>query len=184
MRNLDLWEDYIDTEQTLPLFPREPKEYDVPKLQDVDWSLGAQPPLVVEVVRRGNLSALQDVLDSATLRQFFLWLVEKEQRGLLTRCFDHLITSIKSDKVMAPADTLRAMVEFTETMPYVSATFANLGSWRELPEELNIILQNESYGLLRSVILSEAEFGELIDTFSYHVEQCGTAYAPLVCQPC
>lgn len=162
MRNLDLWEDYIETEQTLPLFPREPKEYDVPKLQDVDWSLGAQPPLVVEVVRRGNISALQDVLDSTTLRQFFLWLVEKEQRGLLTRCFNHLITSIKDDKVMAPADTLRTMVEFTERMPYVSATFANLGSWRELPEGLNTILQNESHRLLRSVILSEAEFGELI----------------------
>lgn len=162
MRNLDLWEDYIDTEQTLPLFPREPKEYDVPKLQDVDWSLGAQPPLVVEVVKRGNISALQDVLDSSTLLQLFFWLVEKEQRGLLTRSFDHLITSIRSDKVMAPADTLRTMVEFTETMPYVSATFANLGSWRELPEELNAILQNESHRLLRSVILSEAEFGELI----------------------
>lgn len=162
MRNLDLWEDYIDTEQTLPLFPREPKEYDVPKLQDVDWSLGAQPPLVVEVVKRGNISALQDVLDSSALRQFFLWLVEKEQRGLLTRCFNHLITTIRSDKVMAPADTLRTMVEFTGTMPYVSATFANLGSWRELPEELNTILQNESHRLLRSVILSEAEFGDLI----------------------
>lgn len=162
MRNLDLWEDYIDTEKTLPLFPREPKEYDVPKLQDVDWSLGAQPPLVVEVVKRGNVSALQDVLDSSALRQFFLWLVEKEQRGLLTRCFNHLITSIRSDKVMAPADTLRTMVEFTETMPYVSATFANLGLWKELPEELNTILQNESHRLLRSVILSEAEFGELI----------------------
>ncbi|PON22462.1 hypothetical protein TGAM01_v208743 [Trichoderma gamsii] len=162
MRNLDLWEDYIDTEKTLPLFPREPKEYDVPKLQDVDWSLGAQPPLVVEVVKRGNVSALQDVLDSSALRQFFLWLVEKEQRGLLTRCFNHLITSIRSDKVMAPADTLRTMVEFTGTMPYVSATFANLGLWKELPEELNMILQNESHRLLRSVILSEAEFGELI----------------------
>lgn len=162
MRNLDLWEDYIDTEQTLPLFSREPKEYDVPKLQNVDWSLGAQPPLVVEVVRRGNISALQDVLDSSALRQFFLWLVEKEQRGLLIRCFDHLISSIGNDKVMAPADTLRTMVEFTETMPYVSATFANLSPWRELPEELNTILQNESHGLLRSVILSEAEFGDLI----------------------
>lgn len=162
MRNLDLWEDYVDTEQTLPLFPREPKEYDVPKLQDVDWSLGAQPPLVVEVVKRGNVSALQDVLDSSTLRQLFHWLVEKEQRGLLIRCFDHLITSIRSDKVMAPADTLRTMVEFTGTMPYVSVTFANLGRWNELQEELHIILQNESHRLLRSVILSEAEFGELI----------------------
>ncbi|UKZ60191.1 uncharacterized protein TrAtP1_001476 [Trichoderma atroviride] len=162
MRSLDLWEDYIDTEQTLPLFPHEPKEYDVPKLQDVDWSLGAQPPLVVEVVKRGNISALQDVLDASTLRQLFLWLVEQEQRGLLIRCFDHLITSIRSDKVMAPADTLRTMVEFTETMPYVSATFANLGSWKDLPEALDTILQNESYILLRSIILSEAEFGDLI----------------------
>lgn len=164
MRNLDLWEDYIDTEQTLPLFPREPKEYDVPKLEDVDWSLGAQPALVVEVVRRGNLSALQDVLDPATLHQLFTWLVEQEQRGLLTRCFEHLMTSIRSDKAMAPADALRAMADFAEKMPYISATFASLGTWRELPEELNDILQNRSYLLLRSVILSEAEFGELILT--------------------
>ncbi|KAL7950149.1 RNA dependent RNA polymerase domain-containing protein [Trichoderma barbatum] len=162
MRNLDLWEDYISAERALPLFPREPKEYDVPKLQDIDWSLGAQPPLVVEVVRRGNLSALQDVLDSATLEQLFGWLVEHEQRSLLTRCFDHLIASIKSDKVMAPADTLRTMADSLQIMPYVSATFANLGSWRELPEELSVVLQNSSHMLLRSVILSEAEFGELV----------------------
>ncbi|KAL7784895.1 RNA dependent RNA polymerase domain-containing protein [Trichoderma ceciliae] len=164
MRSLDLWEDYIDNEQTLPLFPHEPKEYDVPKLQDIDWSPDAQPPLVVEVARRGNLSALQDVLDPAALRELFIWLAGKEQRGLLTRCFEHLITSIRDDKVMAPADTLRAMAEFAQTVPYASAAFANLGSWRELPEELNAILQNESHALLRSIILSEAEFGELILT--------------------
>ncbi|KAL7958767.1 RNA dependent RNA polymerase domain-containing protein [Trichoderma compactum] len=161
MRNLDLWEDYIGTEQVLPLFPREPKEYDVPKLHDVDWSLGAQPPLVVEVVKRGNLSALQDVLDPATLQQLFAWLVEHEQRGLLIRCFEHLITNIKNDKVMAPADTLRTMADFLQMMPYVSAAFANLGSWRELSEELNVGLQNSSHILLRSIILSEAEFGDL-----------------------
>ncbi|KAL6698126.1 P-loop containing nucleoside triphosphate hydrolase protein [Trichoderma pleuroticola] len=164
MRNLDLWEDYIGTEQVLPLFPREPKEYDVPKLHDVDWSLGAQSPLVVEVVKRGNLSALQDVLDPATLQQLFAWLVEHEQRGLLTRCFEHLITSIRNDKVMAPADTLRTMADFLQMMPYVSATFANLGSWRELPEELSVVLQNSSHILLRSIILSEAEFGDLVLT--------------------
>ncbi|KAH0496869.1 hypothetical protein TgHK011_004213 [Trichoderma gracile] len=162
MRNLDLWEDYIGTEQTLPLFPREPKEYDVPKLQDIDWSLGAQPPLVVEVVRRGNLSALQDVLDPAVLRELFAWLVEHEQRGLLTRCYQHLITSIKEDKVMAPAETLSTMTEFVRRMPYVSATFASLGSWRELPEDLRDIMQNSSLILLRGIILSEAEFGELV----------------------
>ncbi|KAK0764238.1 hypothetical protein N5P37_003635 [Trichoderma harzianum] len=164
MRNLDLWEDYIGTEQVLPLFPREPKEYDVPKLHDVDWSLGAQPPLVVEVVKRGNLSALQDVLDPATLQQLFAWLVEREQRGLLTHCFEHLITSIRNDKVMAPGDTLRTMADFLQIMPYISATFANLGSWRELPEELSVVLQNSSHTLLRSIILSEAEFGDLVLT--------------------
>ncbi|KAL7937935.1 RNA dependent RNA polymerase domain-containing protein [Trichoderma chlorosporum] len=162
MRNLDLWEDYIGTEQVLPLFPHEPKEYDVPRLQNVDWSLGAQPPLVVEVVRKGNLSALQDVLDQATLQQFFIWLVEHEQRGLLTRCFEHLIESIKSDKVMAPAETLRTMVNLLQMMPHVSVTFANLGPWKELPEELSVVLQNSSDILLRSIILSEAEFGDLV----------------------
>ncbi|EGR51723.1 Hypothetical protein TRIREDRAFT_55637 [Trichoderma reesei QM6a] len=162
MRNLDLWEDYIGTEQTLPLFPREPKEYDVPKLQDVDWSLGAQPPLVVEVVRRGNFSALQDVLDPASLHELFDWLVEHEQRGLLTRCYEHLIASIKDDKVMAPAETLSTMTELVHRMPYVSATFAILGSWRGLPEDLRDIMQNSSLILLRGIILSEAEFGELV----------------------
>ncbi|KAL6881236.1 RNA dependent RNA polymerase domain-containing protein [Trichoderma novae-zelandiae] len=162
MRNLDLWEDYIGTEKTLPLFPREPKEYDIPKLQDVDWSLGAQPPLVVEVVRRGNLSALQDVLDPASLQELFVWLVEHEQRGLLTRCYGHLIASIKEDKVMAPTETLRTMADFVQRMPYVSAAFASLGPWRELPEELRDVMQNSSLGLLRGIILSEAEFGELV----------------------
>ncbi|TFB03406.1 putative RNA-dependent RNA polymerase 1 [Trichoderma ghanense] len=162
MRNLDLWEDYIGTEQTLPLFPREPKEYDIPKLQDIDWSLGAQPPLVVEVVRKGNLSALQDVLDPATLRELFAWLVEHEQRGLLTRCYEHLIASIKDDRVMAPAETLATMTDFVHRMPFVSATFANLGSWRGLPEDLRDIMQNSSLLLLRGIILSEAEFGELV----------------------
>ncbi|UKZ47230.1 hypothetical protein TrVGV298_001446 [Trichoderma virens] len=154
MRNLDLWEDYIGTEQILPLFPREPKEYDIPKLQEIDWSLGAQPPSC----------GRSYVLDPATLQQLFIWLVEHEQRGLLTRCFEHLIASIKSDKVMAPEDTLRTMTNSLQIIPYVSVTFANLGPWRELPEELNVVLQNSSHILLRSIILSEAEFGDLVLT--------------------
>ncbi|KAK5989570.1 putative RNA-dependent RNA polymerase 1 [Cladobotryum mycophilum] len=160
MKNLDLWEKYIDTEKKLPLFEHSPKDYDVPNLKNIDW--GSQNGLVVEIAKHGNFSALQDVLDPRTLRIAFMWFLEREQKALLFRCFQFLVTAIRDNNVMEPAGTLRVMTDFADLIPHITITFANLGSWKKLPDGLETIMQNCSSLLLRNIVLSESEYGDLI----------------------
>ena len=37
LKTLDLWLEYIETDQRIPLFDPSPQEYVIPRLEDVDW---------------------------------------------------------------------------------------------------------------------------------------------------
>lgn len=89
---------------------------------------------------------------------------ELDRSVLLSPHLEH-----QNEKIMAPAESLCVMLDFLEKMPTVSVVFVNLGSWKLLPDNLRVILQNRSVVLLRSIILSESEHGELVTAPFHHV---------------
>lgn len=49
MQNLDLWLDFVDTREIIPLFERNARECTVPTMVGVDWSV--EPEYMVQLVK-------------------------------------------------------------------------------------------------------------------------------------
>jgi len=81
MKILDLWLEYIDTIERMPLFEENAKEYSISKLADVDWSL--ESDFTRQLARDKDYSVLDTVESEQPLRGLFLWLLEKGETGLL-----------------------------------------------------------------------------------------------------
>lgn len=63
MLNLDLWLEFVDTNQIMPLFEKNAKEYSIPKLKDVNWS--EEPEYIRQIVQRKDYTTF-DSLDAKT----------------------------------------------------------------------------------------------------------------------
>lgn len=54
MLNLDIWLEFIDTTEIMPLFEENAKEYSIPMLSDVNWS--EEPEYIIRIAKEKNLS--------------------------------------------------------------------------------------------------------------------------------
>jgi hypothetical protein len=57
MQNLDLWLEFVDTTETMPLFERKAKEYSILKLTNVDWS--SEPDYLFHTVQERKFTELK-----------------------------------------------------------------------------------------------------------------------------
>ncbi|KAI1821308.1 RNA dependent RNA polymerase-domain-containing protein [Xylaria intraflava] len=161
MHALDLWLNYIDTEETMPLFDEEPKEYSVPSISTLNLEL---EPEYVARIAKNDLSILNDIQSLGDLAYLFKWLWEGSAKDLLLTSVTYLLNRIGEPEstALAPAAILDAVFGSLNMNPSLSIRFARVESWNELPEELAAAIQNRAPEILRGLILSANDAQELV----------------------
>jgi hypothetical protein len=172
MQNLDLWLEFIDTREIMPLFEKNAKEYSIPKLSDVDWS--GEPEYLIQIAKEKNFSALKALESERQYSHVFGWLLEKGEKGLLLQCFKYLLAQLREDK---PGSTktpimVRTMLDFLKGAPFLSVTFARMESWSTLPPDAYELLERSGPKILQAHILSANEMQEfVVDPFKRVISQ-------------
>jgi hypothetical protein len=162
MHNLDLWLDFIDTREIIPLFERNAKEYRIPQLSDVDWS--GQPEYLIQIAQEKNFSALTALASEQQLSHAFAWLWERNEKELLLQCFTYLLAQLKegeSDSAQRPI-MLRAMLDFLKRAPFLSVIFARMEPWVTLPPNVSELLERFGPTILQAHVLSANEMQEFV----------------------
>ncbi|KAJ8126162.1 hypothetical protein O1611_g7476 [Lasiodiplodia mahajangana] len=161
MRSLDLWLQYIDTEERMPLFNEEPKEYAIPDPATLD--LSGEPEYIPHIINE-DFSILNDIDSLEDLLYAFTWLQKHNAKGLLFQSISHLLSEIDEPEAnaLAPTAILDAVFVSLDRNPFLSTAFAHMGSWNELPEELAVKIENKSSDILRGFILSANDAQELV----------------------
>ncbi|KAJ2987432.1 hypothetical protein NUW58_g4511 [Xylaria curta] len=162
MRTLDLWLKFIDTEERMSLFDEKAKEYSIPKLDTLD--LTTHESQYIARIVGGDLETLNDLESSNDLLSILERLRERNAKDLLVQCVAYLLGQISEPEstILAPADIIEAIFVSLESSPFLSACFARIGNWSELPEELANKIENRGFDILRGLILSANDARELV----------------------
>ncbi|KAF9778792.1 hypothetical protein IL306_003256 [Fusarium sp. DS 682] len=161
MRNLDLWLEQIDTTETLPLFSKEPKEYSVPNRNDL--LSPSDPPWLVDIVSRNDLSALTGLDSIDHYKPVFRSAQKANDKSFLLGCFEYILSNIGSTSV-DPKELLNAMLEVLTNAPTIAVAFTSFlsSSRTDKDEDLVMLLEASLLPILRAFILSANTMGQLI----------------------
>ncbi|KAF4628609.1 hypothetical protein G7Y89_g9545 [Cudoniella acicularis] len=162
MQNLDLWLDFVDTNEIMPLFERNAKEYTIPKLRDVDWAV--EPEYIIQIAKERRFSTFSTIDSDEKYYDVFTWLLEKGEKGMLMQCFQYLLAKLRNheEPFFDPGVKVQLMVDFLERAPFLAITFDQIGSWDKLPPNMQEVLEKASPVLLRAYILSANEMQEFV----------------------
>lgn len=161
LRVLDLWLDFIDTEETIPLFEKAAREYSLPTLSAVDWAM--VPDHIRMIARDGDLSPFKTWSTTDPFVQTLDWLLENNERGLLRRCFELQLELILSESIQSNgSDLLQALLNFLSQAPLLSISFVKLGDWRCLKPGLRSIMMNRARDVLEGIILATNTMQNLV----------------------
>lgn len=161
MLNLDLWREFIDTNEIMPLFEENAKEYSIPMLSDVNWF--EEPEYIIRIAKEKDLSVFDALEKEKQYVQIFGWLLEKGEKGLLLQSFKYLAQSIEGGPGSVQTSTrLQAMLDFLKDAPFLSVTFARMNSWAALPPDVYKLLENSAPKILQAHVLSANEMQEFV----------------------
>lgn len=171
MRTLDLWLEHIDTETKLPLFDHQLEEYTVPSLKDVHWE--SEPDCIMQVARHQNFAAYKEFETPEQFKDAFAWLLEHDQRHLLLRSFDYLLTAMKNKglSTIEPESLLPVMVGFLKAAPFLAISFGRMEPFEPIDEYLDNLqtsLESSAMDILHAYVLSANEAGELVIALFSH----------------
>lgn len=158
MQALDLWLEYIATRDKMSLFSQEPKEYAIPKVEDVLPS--SAPESIVQLIRQQDLEALVllDSVDDYTLA--FTLMLTLDHKTFLLACFDHLLQNPEVIGV-DPRPVLHTMVKFLAKAPFLAISFGR--PWQgNFSEDVLAVLEVSIIPILRAFILSATSAGILV----------------------
>lgn len=172
MQNLDLWLEFIDTREIIPLFEENAKEYSIPKLSDVDWS--GEPEYLIQIAKERRFSAFKAMESERQYYHVFCWLLERGEKGLLLQCFKYLLAQLgdsKSGSTNTPI-MVQPMLDSLRGAPFLSVAFAQMDSWAALPPDAYELLGKAGPNILQAHILSANEMQEfVVDPFKRVMSQ-------------
>ncbi|KAK1834909.1 RNA dependent RNA polymerase-domain-containing protein [Podospora conica] len=162
LRNLDLWNQHIDTRDVIPLFEQNPKEYTIATLGDVDWA--TQPEFIRQIVRRESLITLLMLDTKEQYAELFAFLLAHDQKELLIRGFDYLLSSFAQRKTstLEPAIVVNEMLTAVTKCPVLAISFTRLESWPCLTEDVVDVLQANAEILLNAFVLAANTVGAAV----------------------
>lgn len=158
MQNLDLWLEYVETGQRLPLFQQEPKEYSIAKAKDIISS--SSPQYLVQVVEHQNISVLGD-LEVGEYLTVFSSLLEADNKAFLLKCFDHLLGNMQLVRVDHSL-LLQAMIDFLAKAPFLAMSFGRCLQLDTFPEDLATLVEVAARPILRAFVLSANEAADFV----------------------
>ncbi|KAK8137438.1 hypothetical protein PG984_002931 [Apiospora sp. TS-2023a] len=166
MKNLDLWLHYIETEEVLPLFDRDPKEYKVPSLSNADWS--DVPRSTLKLAQDGDLTVLDRIDCASELSGVFQWLHQHGCTSRVMESYDYILSQLGGPDTY-PDDSVAewridVLLAHLRLAPFLAAKFTRLDSWsdRTLPACIADKLQNHGPEILRALVLAANEAAELV----------------------
>ena len=163
LRALDLWLSAIDTEEIMPLFDKQAKEYVLPTLSTVDWS--SEPDHLNNIVHNNDFSPFR-ALDSPEMLSVFQWLWQRQEHLLLRKIFLFLLDLVSAEipdiRVSVPK-LISTMIAFvTTTAASLATTFTTAQVWADTESPLHKAMTEEAPKLLIALITAAQEVQELV----------------------
>ncbi|KAF4959413.1 hypothetical protein FSARC_10738 [Fusarium sarcochroum] len=161
MRNLDLWLEYVETTEKLPLFPQEAREYSISDSNDTVSS--SDLSWLVEIVTHNGLALLTRLESVDQYKQVFTAVRSTNDKGFLLQCFEHILGNI--DNTVIEAKTiLQTMIEFLALEPTMAVTFVRFFASPGMGENqyLAVLLESWLLPILRAFVLSANTMNHLI----------------------
>jgi Cdc6-like AAA superfamily ATPase len=161
MNLLDQWLHYVDTEEVLPLFETLELDYNIPKLDAVDWDSYSE--LVRSVCRDNNLSSLQHLTSSADLRSVLDLLQEHNERSRLRDAFCHVLAlEASSSLLIANQEIASTLLHYLPHAAYLTSGFLRSQTWRTHKSALEADLVVLAPMVAKGLILSSNELGDFV----------------------
>ena len=149
---LDCWLDFIDTEEVIPLFAKDEREYKLPSLKEVKWS--DEPEYIQRIARYQDLSSLRTPLNSTQYQALFEWLLLRDQRPLLCQVFRQLLfSSGEAARANCSSEALVTMLSFLPEAPFLVTELTGIKEWNVLPRHMLSILIDHSLTILEAIVL-------------------------------
>ena len=163
LRALDLWLSAIDTEEIMPLFDKQAKEYVLPTLSTVDWS--SEPDHLNKIVHNNDFSPFR-TLDSPEMLAVFQWLWQRQEHLLLRKIFLFLLDLVSAEipdiRVSVPK-LISTMIAFvTTTAVSLATTFTTAQVQADTVSPLHRAMTEEAPKLLIALITAAQEVQELV----------------------
>ena len=166
LRQLDLWLSAVDTEEIMPLFDKQAKEYALSTVSTVDWS--SEPDYLRTLVQEHDFSLLPTFDSLEMFTSLFQWLWQRQERTLLREIFHFLLESLSAKETIMGVSLpklLSTMIAFTTTTSVALATaFTTLEGCVDPTSSLHKAMIEGAPKLLRALITAAQEAQELAVT--------------------
>jgi len=162
MQTLDLWLDFVDTREIIPLFEKSAREYVIPKLTGVDWSV--EPEHIKQIAKDRRFSEFNALESEKEYTNIFAWLLEKGEMELLFQIYKYLLEQFKEGNSFSAKASIiiQAMVDFLENAPLLSSTFNRIDSLEaHFPDDPECLAKLTAK-ILHAHILSANEIQEFV----------------------
>lgn len=161
LRMLDLWLEFVDTQETIPLFERNAREYSITTLRDVDWN--KVPEYIVQIVRDGRMSNLDHMGSVEDIRDLLYWLLEHSDRVKVGAIYEYLMNASQSmAKGLSQCSIIQCLLRFLPEVPFLTCRFFSATGWDRHKTTLQEEFQAVALNLLRNLILSAHSMVELV----------------------
>lgn len=147
---LDQWLHFVDARETLPLFDRTEREYELPSLKDMAWS--TQPQYLRQIVQDKDFSAFDLLANVKDFTIVFTWLFEHNEKVTLRKAFTYLLTFGAQQRRVADASIVRSIIDFLSLAPTLAVIFAQLEDWICLPPEVCHVLHDRAHQILQAMV--------------------------------
>ena len=162
MHVLDQWLNYVDTEEILPLFEKPSIDYDIPKLDSIEWA--DHPAKVVAVVRDKDFSHIRSLDSILELRTILDLFNHHDGKKMLRDAYCHMLDlEVYASSPLDSALVAWTLLEYLLEAVYLIPTYLQSEMWKAHESELGEALIRLAPTLLRRLILLSNELGGFID---------------------
>ena len=151
---------YVDTQEKLPLFENEAKEFSIPTLGNIEWD--SEPAYVEDVLRKENLAALNNLKNFSEIEHVIKILLQHNERLRLRRLFDYVLEHILPSKRDRRKTLFSSLLGILLEAPFLIQAFLLSDSWDALFSDLEEDFADMAPQLLTALVIESSIMHELI----------------------
>ena len=158
LRAVDLWLQYVDTQQRIPLYDTDPRDYTVPELTDEDWAQEAT--YITDIVRDGNMAVLESISSQLEMSDLVTWLLSRNEMVKIVTFYEYLMAfcwSCEGDTVRL--GVLENLLQLLPKVPFASVKFLQSVAWKRSRNAL----QKQSERTLPKVLMNLLLHAHIMD---------------------
>jgi hypothetical protein len=161
MRVLDQWLHYVDTEEVLPLFEKLELDYEVLKLENVDWE--SLPSLVIRVCRDNNLSSLSRMKSVTELRDILDLLLKYNERARLCDVVSQVLSLAAGSTLAIKGEAVvLSLLQYLPKAVYLNSTVLGSQLWKQHKEVIEDELTALAPLIVKELVLATNEYSSFV----------------------